>query len=285
MWAHELKLRRADQHFKELEAEVDRWVNVDGYAIISEPDPEPPDYVVKAKILRPVGGDPFSFLMGDFLQNARAALDYIAIALGDAGAGGFMAEADALQTMFPIVPDVDREGFSARGPDLFAQAAQRRLPTVSKAAVAAIERLQPHWELGEAWRVDGLWLLNELARFDRHRFLHVVTARTGEMRLDPATSRNIRVEAIEVERGAFFDMDEEGTELARLTAYPADAREEMYMHFKGALHIALDDDALPSSIPSHIADDPIESTCRGISIKLSQTLQELKPFLPSTPPP
>ena len=156
MWPHDLKLGRANQHLKELEAQVDRWVDVDGYTTIVEPNPEPRHYVVKAKVLRPVEEDPFSFLIGDFLQNARAALDYIACALGDVGAGGSMPEDVARETAFPIVGDVDREGFSGRGPDLFEAAAKGRLSTVPEAAVAVIERLQPYYAGGRFWNWEPL---------------------------------------------------------------------------------------------------------------------------------
>ena len=78
MWPHELKLSRARQHLKELEAEIDRWVHVDGYSISMAPHPEPPDYLVTAQLLRPPDDAPLALLIGDVLQNARSALEYIA---------------------------------------------------------------------------------------------------------------------------------------------------------------------------------------------------------------
>ena len=119
MWPHDLKLALARRHLEVLKGQIDRWVEC-GYTIRVEPDPRPfeTDYEVKAYITEQIGEDPFSLLIGDFLQNARAALDYIAYALGEAGAGGAMPEEVAVGTGFPIIGDVDREGYSGRGPDL-----------------------------------------------------------------------------------------------------------------------------------------------------------------------
>ena len=158
MWPHDLKLHRARKHLEELDAEIGRWVEGGGYTIRVEPDPQPfeADYEVKAYITEPLGEDPFSLLIGDFLQNARAALDYVAFALGDAGAGGAMPDEIAIRAGFPIIGDVDREGFSGRGPDLFADAADRQLSTVPEPARAVIEQLQPYYASGESWRWDEL---------------------------------------------------------------------------------------------------------------------------------
>ena len=171
MWPHDLKLHRARKHLEELDAEIGRWVEGGGYTIRVEPDPQPfeADYEVKAYITEPLGEDPFSLLIGDFLQNARAALDYVAFALGDAGAGGAMPDEIAIRAGFPIIGDVDREGFSGRGPDLFADAADRQLSTVPEPARAVIEQLQPYYASGESWSWDELWVLHELARFNKER--------------------------------------------------------------------------------------------------------------------
>jgi hypothetical protein len=73
-----------------------------GYTLRVVSDPDPPRYVVRVEVVRPVEDEPFPLVLGDFLQNARAALDHIAGALGDVGASGVMSESDALATMFPI---------------------------------------------------------------------------------------------------------------------------------------------------------------------------------------
>ena len=96
-----------------------------------------------------------------------------------------MTEAEAEHSGFPIIGDVDRNGFTGRGPDLFASVAGQKLATVVPEARAAIERLQPFYE-GPAWAFNPLWILNALARIDRHRFLHLAAIQSGSLRLDPA---------------------------------------------------------------------------------------------------
>jgi hypothetical protein len=66
-------------------------------------------------------------LIGDFLHDARAALDYIAFALMDVGADGAMPDDVARRSRLPIMGDEDTDGFSGRGSDLFAEAADRQL--------------------------------------------------------------------------------------------------------------------------------------------------------------
>ena len=48
LWPHDLKFRRAREHLKELEADVQRWVKVDGYSVAFEADTDPTEYVITA---------------------------------------------------------------------------------------------------------------------------------------------------------------------------------------------------------------------------------------------
>ena len=110
---HDLKLRRAREHFKELEAKIDRWVHVEGCSIRVKPDPEPPHYLVTAKLLSaPDDDSSLTLLIGDVLQNARSALEYAAFDLAAAGAvarGTPLTDWEIEHSGFPIVGDVDRE--------------------------------------------------------------------------------------------------------------------------------------------------------------------------------
>lgn len=288
MWPHDLKLRRARQHLKELEGLIARWER-EAYVLQVEPTSEP-DYALKALLDVDTEDDPeWPLLIGDFLQNAWAALDYMAFALGDAGApSGFMGADAAADSMFSIIGDVDRQGFSGRGPDLFAQAAAKRLATVSETARAAIERVQPYFVGGMAWRSEPLWILNELARYDRHRFLQVAVVRTGDLTVDPATSRNVRISSFEVERGRFFpNWDESGqlipTTIAHVKAYPANRDQPMELHFKDALYVGLHVDPLPATL-EFVEEEPVGLTLRAIDRAVSQILSELARFLPAEPP-
>jgi hypothetical protein len=284
VWPHELKLRRARKHLDDFKAEVKRWIEVDGYSTAADANPKAPRYIVRVRIERPIEEDPFSLLLGDFLQNARAALDHLAFALGDAGAGGAMDEATAAETMFPIIGDVDRDGFPGRGPDLFAAAAQKRLATVAEPARAVIEQLQPYHEYGDARTLAPLWILHELARFDRHRFVHLAAMYSGHLRSDPAQTRNIRIEKLDVHSGRLvIDPEEDGTEIARAVIHPADASRDAQVAFVDALFLGLDVDTLPPSLP-YVDDMPIETVLFSIYAAVQGAIRALKRFLPPEPP-
>lgn len=290
MWAHDLKLQRAGQHLKELEGEIDGWVQGDGYSIRIEPDPDPQhrEYEIKAYILREITEDPFSLLIGDFLQNARAALDYIAFALCEAGAEGGLSDETALNVGFPVVGDVDREGFSGRGGDRFDQLASQKIPTVTKPVRTAIEESQPYYTGGELWAYEPLWVLHELARFDRHRFLHPAVVHAGEVRLDPGL-RNVLVRDFETTWGERVieepdDWDDDSASLsavlATFTAKPRDPKKKMQVEPLAELVLGFDGDTLPSTL-SLLAGDEVSVTLSMIERKVRDILRELAAHLPS----
>jgi hypothetical protein len=300
VWAHDLKLARAREHFNELQSEVRRWEEGEGYALRVNEDGHSPFYIARAEILKPVEEHPYSLLVGDFLQNARAALDYIASALGDVGAGGVMSERDAAETMFPIVGDVDPWWVSGDSPGVFAERAKRRLPTVPDAARAVIEDLQPYKKGGDLWAYEPLWVLNELARFDRHRFLQLGVARAGGFGLNPDTSRNVTVTHMLLEEGSLsllegiaaeeavedramgLDPHEDTVRIASFCAEPTDPNAEMHMDFEGALEIVFDDDMLPESV--RLGDEAIVTVLLLIALEIDDVFRALRPFLPVEPP-
>lgn len=294
MWEHERKLNRAAQHFEQLKAQVRGWEEGQGYTLRVKPDGHPPHYVVRAEVLRPVEDEPFPLVLGDFLQNARAALDYVAGALGDVGVGGAMTERDALATMFPIT----------RSPERFAEIVERRLPTVTQPVRAAIEDLQPYKTGDDLWNYEPLWILNELARLDRHRFLQVGYERIGMIRLNPDTSRNVNLtdmheavgsfrslqvsawEDAEIERAEGRTDVEDSAILATFTATPIDPSQEMHMEWESAIEIGFDGDRLPETL-SHLGGSyglSITSVLRDIVPDISEVFRAVAPFLPAEPP-
>lgn len=273
MWAHDLKLRRARQYLEELEAEVNGWVNEGGYTIRVYPDPEPPAYIVRAENIQSPD-DSLALLMGDCLYNARASLEYLAHALGDIGAGGEMTAEQSGRSAFPIIGDMDRDGFTGRGPDFFEGAAGRHLSTVAPEATAVIKRLQPFYE-GDIWDFNNRWILNELARLDRHRFPHFGAVRNGSIELDRTRSRNIKVKGMEVLRGPIEPELEGGADLARFVAYPANPNEKMHVHFTKGLAITMSTrDTLPM-VDGDEVDWVMSRAVRGAE----EAIRKLRPFL------
>jgi hypothetical protein len=289
MWEYERKLKRAAQHFEQLKAQLEGWEKGHGYTLRTVPHPNPPAYAVRVEIDRPVEEEPFPLVLGDFLQNARSALDYLACALGDVGAGGVMDERDALITMFPI----------ARNQDRFAQLVKGHLPTVSEPVRAVIEDLQPYKAGGIIWNYEPLWILNELARFDRHRFLHLGYERVGGLRLNDRTTRNVRsITDMRLIEGPISNAELEGLEeaefwggeysaiLATFSAIPADPGQEMHMDWDGAIEIGFDADRLPETL-SYLGENfsmPIAWSLRQIIPDIREIFRALAPFLPAEPP-
>jgi hypothetical protein len=294
VWEHERKLNRAAEHFEQLKAQVVGWEEGQGYTLRVEPDPKPPSYVVRVDVERPVEDEPFPLVLGDFLQNARASLDYIAGELGHIGAGGAMPESDALATMFPIT----------HSPEQYAQVVERRLPTVTQPVRAAIEDLQPYKTGGDLWAIEPLWILNELSRLDRHRFLHIGYERIGMLALDPDASRNVCIKNIHIIEGSTSDAEleawdeaqlmqaegrravEDSAILATFYAVPIDPSQEMHMEWESAIQIGFDQDRLPATLP-HLGGtfgDNIPWLCKEIIRDIREAFRSLAPFLPAEPP-
>jgi hypothetical protein len=103
----------------------------------------------------------WSLIIGDCLQNTRAALEHIAWCLAYPQYGG---SGPTRGTSFPML---DRQPHR-----------WRPIEGIGDAANEVIALLQPYQRGADA-RLDPLWILNELARVDRHQVLHVVAATVG----------------------------------------------------------------------------------------------------------
>lgn len=222
---HELKFRRAREHLEKFGTESEGWLEPEHYTVVAVPDPEPPVYGVWA-YADPLPADPFSMLVGDFLYNIRAGLDYLAFELAEAHSGK-LSKKVAEDSEFPIFGDKDGKG-AAR----FNKAAKKKLAAVDPAACAFIESKQPY-QLGASWEDDPLWTLYELARIDRHRFLHLAATQSKGLTINPRKSNaKILPGTIEVFGGAI----EGSTQIGRLRLGAPD-HGEMHVEFGPAPEI------------------------------------------------
>lgn len=151
----------------------------------------------------------WSVIIGDCLQNARAALEHLAWQLAYPEYGG---SGPTRGTSFPILDQRPRSWRLVEG--------------VGNAANEVFECLQPYQRGADA-QLDPLWILNELARVDRHQVLHVVVAVLtaeslssmpsgtpgGGAYLAPADITDELYERIS-RRGRQPDTPEDGTEIA-----------------------------------------------------------------------
>lgn len=108
------------------------------------------------KIRHPEPG--LAVVIGDFLHNARGALDHLAyqVVMNPRDEGGPKAPEDKIMFQICDLPDsFERTKWKVRG--------------AAPGALAVIERLQPY-NRGQPY----LWLLHELNNWDKHRLTHAV---------------------------------------------------------------------------------------------------------------
>jgi len=166
-----LKWRRGSQHFDWLEAEWNaytprfqsdmRVVPIAGGAELR-----------LGKITEPPG-KAWSPVIGDCVQNLRAALDHMVWQLAPAS-----ARRDYPRSLeFPIFSDATKYGITASG----------RIGSLPAAAQKIIESVQPFREAD--YVQDPLWQLHTLANIDKHRRLHVGDVSLEAVTLDVRGSR------------------------------------------------------------------------------------------------
>ena len=174
------RLDRADEHFKALSLEINRWLSLLHAFPVSELDAESGTTVVSVEIREHVP-DSWGPILGDVLHNFRSSLDHLAYALTVAEQGAPLSPELERQTEFPIFSTKD--GF-----DKFGSPAIRGM---SQQAQSTIEELQPY-QRGADWALDPLWLLHELSNIDKHR-----RAALTSLHLEPM---------MEVRAGSFADV-------------------------------------------------------------------------------
>jgi hypothetical protein len=217
---HALKFMRARDHLKQLDAEIGRRIKGDRYTTVLIPDPEPPLHAIWTHG-EPLGQDPISLLLGDFLFNVRSGLDLLAYELAEAHTGE-LSKKVAKDSEFPIFGNEDGKGASA-----FKRAAAKKLVGVDPAARAFIQQRQPFQRPGETWRDDPLWILYELARVDRHRLLHAAAAYSQGFTVDIAKTRNVSILPGVIE--SIGGTIEGSTQIGRIRVAPTDPTQEMHM--------------------------------------------------------
>lgn len=167
LWAplpsYKRKLRRARLHLRGLDRSVARWSakNPNAFSVDVSDDPGPGETFASVRYNGASDPPDISPIIGDALQNMWSALDHLARELATAH-GGPLTDAQAQEVAFPVIWDRAR-------PDV----SKRRLGRLHSSARAAVEGMQPY-HLGTRYRDSPIWLLNELARIDRHRSLWAV---------------------------------------------------------------------------------------------------------------
>jgi len=161
-----LKLRRAKKHLNALKQAIQRFLKSNPYTFVLEPNPNPPDYVLRAKINN-VPPTEWSAIVGDFAHNARSALDLLVFQVSTLSAD----DSRRTQLQFPIFDYPTKVGRVSG----YAEREESYLAGVSEEHRAVIERYQPYHRQ-DGFQSDALGLLADLNNADKHRIIQVVGA-------------------------------------------------------------------------------------------------------------
>jgi hypothetical protein len=202
-----LKIQRADEHIRNLNAEVAALINGDTYRLVSEPDTD-----ARECVLRVLGPEPpgrLAVIAGEIVHQLRSILDHLVWQLVIANGGE-----PSRKHQFPIH---DR-------PQEFRTACERGvIKGISASARSMIEAHQPYKRGGTIER-NFLHVLREMDNTDKHRSLTVLLALASIRELSIGR-RNPRSgekgESIELVRmsppAGLIRPTERGAEVQRLT--------------------------------------------------------------------
>jgi hypothetical protein len=169
---YELKRRRAMHHFDVLRESVERFTDIDREPVPGEFDPNAGQYVFKAT-LEPTDTE-WTVLLGDFLYDTRASLDYLITTLIRS-----TGKQEHDRSEFPIYSISDRVGpqdIDQWWEDGCGGKLKRQLQDTPSGTKAALKKLQPFY--GGPSRSDPhrhpLWVLYTLSNRDKHRRLNLL---------------------------------------------------------------------------------------------------------------
>jgi hypothetical protein len=175
-----VKLERAEQHLDALEKLVGAFIEDQPFRISQSLDPETGDTVATV-IVRREPPPIFGAIVGDYVHNLRAALDYVAWQLVDCNTG-----APGAHTYYPIC-NTQRE---------FDYKSVRMLRGASPLAIAAVSVLQPFRSSDP--HSHPLALVHRLDVEDKHRLLHVVGGvYSGPIEIETEEKEDIVVQRID----------------------------------------------------------------------------------------
>ena len=166
-----LKLDRARDHLETLGKELAAFNAGEPYRIAHEPNADGSEHIFRAEVRK----EPPLFLrviIGDALQNMRSTLEHLAWGLTPLST----RQTDERSIGFPIC--TSRQAFEQtdkNSPSGYnTRTGMHKIWTMDPKVRAAIKQLQPYMS-GDPYE-HPLFLLNELARIDRHQSLSVVGA-------------------------------------------------------------------------------------------------------------
>lgn len=168
-----LKLDRAYEHLMTVHREIEAFFELQPYRFTRERGLDGTDYIIRANVVQEPP-ELLPLIIGDCLQNMRSALDHLAWALAKAKVGGEPPR----HTAFPIYLTSDVFHERTKTGKLSPRSGLHKIGAIRPEAQAIIEELQPYHRGEFDADTDPLWVLNELARIDRHQTLSLIGSTT-----------------------------------------------------------------------------------------------------------
>lgn len=158
------KLRRAQEHLVAFNNAYEWWISNQPHRVAEEIDTET-DTKRIVLIADQQPPERLSLILGDAIQNLRAALDYLVADLARHASGGHLMPRVESALQYPV----------ATSRPLFKDALRRgRLGCVPARAQARIQHFQPN-RRGHDAASHPLWMLQELSNIDKHRRLPLLS--------------------------------------------------------------------------------------------------------------
>src|SRR5581483_4044008 len=211
------KFERACRQLDCLERKIAAWNDDQARKVTRDFNPRSRHGTAKT-IVDPLPRD-WSLLIGDCAHNFRSSLDHLVFEISAIGfSDRVIPEDDARGIGFPI--------YGTREPK--AHEWRRSVGFLPEDAQAIVRDLQPH-SRGDAYLDDLLWLLYEVDRFDKHRYINLtVSAVKGAHGIEV----NVKDSRIRIWGGGAmrFGVEEQ---IAEWWLTPVDPKRgvELYIHF------------------------------------------------------
>jgi hypothetical protein len=172
------KVLRAQRHAEEFKAAQGRYFADQPYRLSQQLHPEGPYKVFRGWVVK-WPPEELSLILGDIMQDLRAALDHLAWALSVN-----VPKSAESKIYFPVYECREAYERRTKGGRPDPRSGLFKVQYMSARAREIIETLQPY-RRGDDRALHPLWTINELARIDRHQSLNILGMfNQGEVRIE-----------------------------------------------------------------------------------------------------
>ncbi len=252
------KLTRADAHLQELWSELKEFSSSNPYSIRSETNLKSAEKTIRCSYFVGRFTEPpehWSLLIGDAIQNMRAALDHATWALVVSQCSNTFAKRNIRKIYFPI--HTAKGGFEK---DTVALA-------VRPEARAVLEELQPYSRREDDPKRDAFVAIRELSNLDKHRALSLVVMR-GHM--SEVTTRPFLQggRVVFVEEGPL----RKGAQVVRFTAARPPPPAQVEVDFSLTVEVSIES-------PKPAANVPLDLGLRELRARTGEAVDRIRAIL------